>query len=83
MTLSDIIRSVGDDIVQFQNLDVAANSLKWNEKSGTTITFCTEQTLTHNGTRDLGLVVWLPREAVERVMKADKAQNAQKGGKAS
>lgn len=83
MKLSEIIKAIGDDVVHFQSLDTCAISLKWTEKKGTTIQFGTEVPLTSAGTRDLGLVVWLPREAVDRVMRANKAQNDQKGGKTS
>ena len=75
ISLSELICTVGEDNVQFQNLDTCAISLDYSAKTGTKITFGTEQKLTPNGTEKLGLVVWLPREAV----KAAVAQLKQEG----
>ena len=68
MKMSELILAVGDDNVQFQNLDNCATSLNYSAKSGTKITFGTEQPLTPDGTERLGLVVWLPRDVVKKAM---------------
>lgn len=64
MKLSELIAAVGDDNVQFQNLDRDAQSLDWTAKSGTRVTFHTGVGISTNGTDKLGLVVWLDRDAV-------------------
>ena len=64
MKLSELIAAVGDDVVQFQNLDQDAYSLNYNAKSGTKISFATSEAITTEGTAKLGLVIWLPRDAV-------------------
>lgn len=66
MKISELIRAVGDNNVKFQNLDHCAYSLNYSTKRGTTISFSTDQALTPEGTRDIGLVVWLPRDAVAK-----------------
>lgn len=71
MRLSDLIARYGDDRVQFQNLDQCADSLNMG-KTGTKITFGTEQKITPEGTVMLGLVVWLDRKAVANIIAADK-----------
>lgn len=71
--LSELILSVGDDNVAIQNLDACADSLDYNIKRGTKITFGTEVALTPNGTEKLGLVVWLPRDAVKAALATHKA----------
>ena len=64
MKMSELILAIGDDNVQFQNLDQCATALNYTAKSGTKITFGTEQAISPNGTSKLGLVLWLDREAV-------------------
>ena len=64
MKLSELILAVGDENVAIQNLDVCADTLDYNIKSGTKIKFGTEVALTPEGTEKLGLVVWLPRDKV-------------------
>ncbi len=74
MKMSDLILAVGDDKVRFQNLDQCASDLNYSAKKGTTITFGTDQTCDLNGTADLGLVIWLPRAAVEAALKSTAAK---------
>lgn len=65
MTLSELIIACGDEKVEFQNLDQCAMTLDWTRKSGTKITFGTEEPITPGeGTQRLGLVIWLDRKAV-------------------
>lgn len=68
MKLSELILAVGDDNVQFQNLDQCAIDLNYSAKKGSKITFGTEQALTLDGTQKLGLVVWLDREQVNAAL---------------
>lgn len=66
MKLSELIAAVGDDNVMFQNLDSDIIRLRFaNGKNE--ITFGTHAMTTLNGTEKLGLVVWLDRDAVEKV----------------
>lgn len=72
MKLSALIATIGDDNVQFQNLDQSADRLDWSLKAGGKITFGTTQTIIPGeGTQRLGLVVWLDREAVAAAIKAE------------
>lgn len=73
MKMSELIFAVGDDKVEMQNLDQCATSLDYNIKKGTKITFGTEMRLTPTGTDKLGLVLWLPRDAVKAALDAEKA----------
>ena len=67
MKMSDLILAIGDDNVEFQNLDQCADSL--NMRGGTTkITFGTRRGLTPQGTDKLGLVLWLDRDAVKAAL---------------
>jgi len=65
MKLSELIAAVGDDNVQFQNLDSCTTSLDYKAKGGTRITFGTEQPIGPTGTDRLGFVVWMDRKAVK------------------
>jgi len=73
MNLSDLIRTIGDDKVGLQNLDQCATNLDYNIKSGTKITFGTDQPLTPNGMEKLGMVIWLDRAVVKAIMDKEKA----------
>lgn len=68
MKLSELIAAVGDDHVRIQNLDQCADTLNWSIKKGTKITFGTDVPLTPDGTEQLGIVVWLPRDAVKAAL---------------
>lgn len=73
MKISELILAIGDDNVQFQNLDHSADTLKL--VGGTTrITFGTEEPFTMKGTERLGLVIWLERQAVTEALAKSKAQ---------
>lgn len=74
MNISELILAIGDDNVQFQNLDHCAEQLNL---VGTTtkITFGTEEPFSFKGTERLGLVIWLDRQAV-----ADALASAKAGG---
>ena len=69
MKLSELIAAYGDDKVQFQNLDHCAKTLDYHHKKGTTITFGTDVNLhPREGTEKLGLVIWLDRDEVKRIL---------------
>lgn len=72
MNISDLIKTIGDDNVQIQFLDQCADSLNYNHKSGTKITFGTPIALTPNGTDKLGIVVWMDRDAVKAAIAKSK-----------
>lgn len=74
MKIGDLINACGENIA-FQNLDQCASDLDYSAKSGTRIKFCTDQPLDLNGTRDLGLIVWLPREAVKSALQQQEARD--------
>lgn len=75
MKMSELILAIGDDNVEFQNLDQCSTALNYNAKSGTKITFGTQRSLTPDGTDKLGLVLWLDRKAVADVVAKSKAQS--------
>lgn len=65
--LSELLAKYGDDRVQFQVLDQCATALNMGKKK-TSISFDTEQKLDLKGTLQMGLIVWLDREAVAKIM---------------
>lgn len=84
MKMSELILAVGDDNVKFQNLLSDATSID-KTKQGTKITFYTDgvsaEEIALNGgsaskTKNMGLVLWLPRDKVEAAVAA-----AEKAGK--
>lgn len=69
MKMSELIAAYGDDNVEFQNLDSAITNMDYHHKKGTTITFGTTMNITaEQGTKKLGLILWLDREAVKAVL---------------
>lgn len=78
MSTTDLINFVGDDRLKIQNLDKCTKELKWTQKSGSTISFVSDMKVMPNGeTEMLGLVVWIPREAVEAWVAKHKTQDLQ------
>lgn len=74
MKMSELILAVGDENVVMQNLLADATSVN-KTKHGTQITFYTdkvhaEELLNDGKTKNIGLVVWLPRDKVDAAMKA-------------
>lgn len=67
MNLSELIAKYGDDKVTFQKLDDCAADLNMN-KNGTRITFVTPERIGLNGTEKMGLVVWLDRKQVAKII---------------
>lgn len=65
MKMSELILAIGDDRVEFQNLDHCSTDLSYSAKLGTKITFGSNQALTPDGTKKLGLILWLDRAAVQ------------------
>jgi hypothetical protein len=80
MKMSELILAVGDDNVKFQNLLNDAASID-KTKHGTKITFYTNciqaEEIALNGgspdkTKNMGLVLWLPRDKVNAAIAAEK-----------
>lgn len=65
--LSELIAAYGDDQVQFQNLDQCAERISAS-KGVTKVAFATEQTVNPTGTDKLGVVIWLDRDRVNRII---------------
>jgi hypothetical protein len=70
MKFSELIAAIGDENVAIQNLDHCGITLDYHIKKGTKITFGTEVRLTPEGTEKLGLVLWLPRDAVAAALRS-------------
>lgn len=75
MKLSELIAKIGDENVQVQNLDHATVRLSTKANGITEITFGTPAATTINGTKQLGIVVWLDRDAVEKAKEAPDDSN--------
>lgn len=75
MKVSELIVAIGDDNVRLQNLDQCADRLDWSVKRGGRITFGTDQKIIPGeGTEQLGLVLWLDRDAVAAAVAAAREQ---------
>lgn len=72
MKVSELIAAYGDDKVQVQFLDECTDSLNMN-KGITKVTFGTNQPIDFNGTKQLGIVVWLDRDRVKDIIAQSKA----------
>jgi hypothetical protein len=68
MKMSELLAKIGDDNFQIQNLDTCGISYDWSAKKGTTIKFGTEVGIDGRGTKKLGMIVWLDRDEVERLI---------------
>lgn len=70
MKMSELILAIGDDNVEFQNLDNVMIDANYHHKNGTRITFGTDMPLMPDGTRKLGLILWLDRDAVKKAIES-------------
>jgi len=68
MKMSELILAIGDDNVLVQLLDQCASDLNYSAKSGTKITFGTDQPIDLKGTKKLGIVLWLDRDLVAKAL---------------
>lgn len=68
MNISELVAKYGDDRVQFQALDECIRTIDYHHKKGTTITFGTDAPVGLNGMEKLGLVLWLDREDVAKIL---------------
>jgi hypothetical protein len=80
MKMSELIATVGDDHVQFQNLLNDAQSID-KTKHGTKITFYTgaiqvEELMGGGKPKNMGLVLWLPQDRVDAALAAEKSARA-------
>lgn len=74
VSMTALLNAIGDDGIGFQNLDHSTIKADWSAKSGSKITFGTDQPLTPEGTEKLGLIIWLDREQVAEAMTRLKAE---------
>lgn len=75
MKLSELILAVGDDNIKCQNILNDAQTIDKN-KHGTKITFYTdaiqaEELLGDGKTKNIGLVLWMPRDRVDAAVAAE------------
>ena len=65
--ISELVATIGDENIQFQNLDQAIDSINMRE-GVTKITFGTPQRIDLGGTKMLGLVLWVDRSVAAEAM---------------
>lgn len=80
MKMSELILAIGDDNVKFQNLLNDAQSID-KTKHGTKITFYTdaiqaEELIGVDQSKNIGLVLWLPRDKVDAALAHPSPQQA-------
>ena len=77
MKLSELIAAVGDDKVEFQNLDKSVETMETvKDGEGSRFTFVSVMPFDLHGTDKLGLVVWLDRKRVENAVRDWEAKHA-------
>ncbi|HMO74547.1 MAG TPA: hypothetical protein PKD99_02405 [Sphingopyxis sp.] len=62
--MSELILAIGDENVEFQNLDHCMDGFRMNHGK-TLISFGTGQSVNLDGTTKLGIILWLDRDAVK------------------
>jgi hypothetical protein len=80
MKLSELIAAYGDEQVHLQNLDQCAINFSRRKDGIIQITFGTEQSFDLNGTKQLGLVVWMDRDRVAEIRAAPSPEDEPNGG---
>jgi len=69
LSLSELIKKVGDDNIGVQPLDQCMTNLQATKTKGNKITFATEQPFGMEGTDQMGLVLWIPRDKMAEIEK--------------
>lgn len=67
MKLSELISAYGDDDVKFQKLDDCTAALSMTKK-GTKAEFVTHETFGFDGFDKMGLIIWMDRERVAKIL---------------
>jgi len=73
MKLSELIAAYGDDVVKFQKLDDCTDTLSMSKK-GTKASFVTPETFGFDGFDKLGIIIWMDRERVAKILADRKKQ---------
>jgi hypothetical protein len=70
--ITELLAKVGDDNINIQALDSCLIRADYAHKNWTVISFGTNQPLLHSGTLDMGVIVWMPRDKVEKILREAK-----------
>lgn len=73
MKLLELISSYGDNEVKFQKLDDCTETLSMSKK-GTKASFVTPETFGFDGFDRFGLIIWMDRERVAKILADRKSQ---------
>jgi hypothetical protein len=74
MNINELINECGGpDKVRLQYLDQCGISFDWTAKSGSKITFGSDVPITPDGTKLLGIILWLPRDQVKAAIEKARA----------
>jgi hypothetical protein len=71
LKLSELIAQYGDDNIEFQNLDHCVENFQLTKK-GTMCRFGTPQSFDLKGFKKLGLIVWMDRATVDKIVAKSK-----------
>lgn len=73
MKMSELIAAYGDDDVKFQKLDDCTAALSMTKK-GTKAEFVTPETFGFDGFDKMGLIIWMDRDRVAKILADRKKQ---------
>jgi L-rhamnose isomerase len=68
MKLSELISTIGDQNVKFQLLDNDLISADYDRRKGTKITFGSDAAVLPDGIKDVGIIVWAPRDRFKEIV---------------
>ena len=68
MKLSELIATIGDQNVKFQLLDNDLISADYDHRKGTKITFGSDAQVRPDGLKDVGIIVWAPRDRFREIV---------------
>ena len=70
MKLSKLLEIYGDDNYKFQNLDADIKQMN-KRKNHYEYSFGTQEPFSFNGTSKIGLVIWLDRDKMKKILSED------------
>ena len=67
--ISELVASIGDDNIKIQSLDSCMMSLS-KHKGLTKISFLSDQPISGDTTSDIGIVMWIGRDAARKILES-------------
>ena len=66
--ITELVAALGDENIKIQSVDSCATDYKMLRNGRTQVKLETDQRFGINGAKDLGIILWLPRDKVKAIL---------------